>query len=257
MRPFAASEAGRARRADRSAKCDHTTCPGCEECSCHRKPKRPQLAPMTQTEAKAEASRLQGSARSALRLLDSITSTDRKTRPRSMLEEAVTRGHADLDEAIRSPALNGAVSGGDDPSWRMVDQLTDRHGNLRERRDVIGDALELLVASLELLAHHAALAATIVEELRAIPPAEAKRLLEAESDVQHCVNCGKVVTGTRDDRLRAGRCAACNTYRDDHDGRDRPRSLIDREVAREMAAASTIPSSNAGKFSSQSPEVGQ
>lgn len=255
------------RRARLVPRCDHATCPGCSSCSCHRKPKQPILGPLTQPEAVAEGARLKLAAIRAVRMLDAISSTDKKTRPVSNVEQAIARGHADLDAALRSPTLNGAVSGGDDPSWRIFDSLVDREfldesgnvikgGNIRDRFDATTLQLETLVGALEQIERSAALANDIVDQLRAIPAAEAQRLLEADSDVQHCVNCGKPVTGTRDDRLRSGRCSTCNTYRSEHGGRDRPRSLIEKELEREMAAASTIPATPMGKFSSESPEVG-
>lgn len=231
----------RARREARdthSKTCDHHTCPGCS-CTCHKKPK-PSIAPATPAEAFDHAHRLKQAAVHATKLLDAITSTD-KTRPRSWLEEAITRANADLDTAMRSPTLNGAVSGGDDPSYRILESITTREvldadgnvlsgGDIRERVDVTARALEELIAALTDIGQRAATAYAAVDDLRSLSPIEAEQILKAESDVQPCVHCGRVVTGARDDRLKAGRCNACYEYRRTHNGQDRPTHLIEADA---------------------------
>lgn len=234
----------RARARATRPRCDHLVCAGCPACPCHKRPKSPKVQAATPTEALAEASRLKLAAIGAQRLLDTITATNKKTQPRSRLEEAIIRGHADLDDAIRSPRLNGAVSGGDDPSWRIYNTLLDRDENFIGRRaDAIRNLLASITSSIEGLERNAALAVTIVDELRAISATEARQLIENDSDVQHCINknCGALVTGTRDDRLRAGRCEPCYTYRLRHNGDDRPKELVERELARNVTHPSATP----------------
>lgn len=218
--------------------CEHLTCTGCSTCPCHKRPKNPKVEAATPDEALAQAVRLRLAARRAMMILDAITETNKKTKPRAWLELAVIRGHADLDDQIRSPRLNGAVSGGDDPSWRIYNSLVDRDENFIGRRgDAIRNLLAELTRSIEELERHAALASTIVDDLRAISATEAQQLIDHDSDVQHCANknCGKLVTGTRDDRLKAGRCGPCYEYHLDHHGEDRPKQLIERELQRELS----------------------
>lgn len=241
---FASSASGAARRAQRpEPKCQHRTCPGCE-CKCHRRPKT-KLVATTPPEAFDQARKLRQSALHAIRLLDAITSLD-KTRPRSELEEAVVRGNADVDAILKSPTYNGAVSGGDDPSWRMLDAITSAEvldkngdpitgGDLIDRVDDVALQLAALTDALDDIGTRAASAYDCVEKLRAVSPIEADQLLKAESPIQQCINCGRLVTGTENDRLKAGRCTACYQYRRDHKGNDRPAHLIAAEVERAAA----------------------
>lgn len=239
------------RRARREPRCDHRTCKGCSSCSCHAKPKAAPVEPATLPEAKAEAARLVLAAVRADRLLMAVTHTSKKTQPVSQLEEAVVRGHDDLDAVLRSPSLNGAVSGGGDASWRMLDSITTREvfdidgnvvsgGDLRDRFDTTAATLGALTTAVEELERAAATAMSCVDELRALPAAQARKLSESESDVQHCVHCGRVVTGTRDDRLKSGRCDTCYTYRL-RNGTDRPLDLVERELARKVTHEGAIP----------------
>jgi hypothetical protein len=187
--------------------------------------------------ALTQARQLLLNAIDAIRLLS--TATDRtKQRPISLLEEAIVRAHADVDEGIRSPSLNGAVSGGDDPSFRILDGLTNEGAR---RRDKVAANLDSLIRALADVHQRAATAMSMIDKLRALTPERAELLLKAAGDVQSCANphCGKIVTGVGNDRLRAGRCQPCFEYRLDHEGSDRPKYLVDREIAREAAAKST------------------
>lgn len=213
----------------REVPCDHTTCAGCATCPCHRKPK-PERPRVTPSEAITEGVRLKQALRRVIVTLDAITNVE-KERPRSQLEEAVIRGHADIDNAMRSPTLNGAVAGGDDPSFRILDQhLDENSGNWQERADAIALNLRIATSNVAELERAAKAAFTAVLDLQGITETEAQKLLEAASQVQSCVHCGRVVTGTRDDRLRAGRCKPCYEYRLEHHGQERPQYLIDREL---------------------------
>lgn len=235
----------------REIPCNHATCTGCKTCSCHAKPKTAPVEPATVSEARAVGARLTLALVRSERFLLALSQTNRKTQPVSRVEEAVIRGHDDLDAVLRSPSLNGAVSGGDDPSWRMLDSITTKEvfdadgnvvsgGDLRDRFDATAATLAELVDTILQIERLAATAMSAVDDLRALPATQARKLAESDSDVQHCVHCGKVVTGTRDDPLRAGRCGACYTYRLRNHS-DRPLDLVEKEQARKVAQGGATP----------------
>lgn len=239
----------RARRqgSEHQARCEHATCPGCPSCPCHRRPKQPRVG-LTPDEATKHARRLRADAIAAIRLLNALTSGT-KTQPLCLLERAIIRANNDIDVALKSPSLNGAVSGAgahitvedEDGNPDSVPVTAIELAVLTAHTDDIGATLDRLTDALADIVHRAAAAFSAVEDLQAISPAEAQRLIEAASSVQTCVHCGRVVTGTRDDRLRSGRCTPCYEYRLDHDSQDRPRYLIERELERELARDSTHP----------------
>lgn len=226
-------------RPKREPKCDHLTCAGCTNCRCHVKPKRQPLQAPSQDRARTESLAMFRSVDNARRVLDKLTTRD-KVHPLARVEAAVMRAYADRDAILRSPSLNGAVSGGDDPSWRVQDSMTDQNGNfVGVRFDALGNLLGQLAELVHAAETLAGTISSVIDDLNAISLADAKRLIDESSGVGRCVNpnCDTVVTGVGDDRLRAGRCDPCYRYRL-RTGDDRPRRLIERENVPKEGAAS-------------------
>lgn len=236
--------------------CDHTTCAGCTTCTCHQKPAHPELgtpsptiverAPRrvhtartletdvastrrTLTAAKTEIDR-------ALSALDALTARP-PTAPRgappfppdtpSLLAQAVHRASIDTDDGLK-PASTGPGSTGE-PSDLFPRAFT-RTGPVENEQweakiDTIRNNADALARTIHITCTNAANAYSAAMALRALTHDEAKKLLDAATAAT-CLNCTRVVGGTRDDRLRAGRCHDCYRYWDSH-GRaeERPKEL--------------------------------
>jgi hypothetical protein len=100
-----------------------------------------------------------------------------------------------------------------------------------------GDPVETAVRDLVsgVMAARAALLGALdaAGRLRGMGAEEAAGFAERVRELQgrasgYCANCGRWVSGTDEDRLRAGRCEACYRFRQRH-GADRPLSEVERE----------------------------
>lgn len=101
--------------------------------------------------------------------------------------------------------------------WRIDDHV-------KKRRELVGffDTLERALNDYD----------RIVRFLTPLEQEKARRLAEEEAATgSTCANgnCGAWITGTRDDRARAGRCNVCYEFHRTHGGDDRPHALVHRE----------------------------
>lgn len=127
------------------------------------------------------------------------------------LPEAIHRGLTDSNGP--SASFGEHVGGSRDHTGAMLNKL-DNQGNLRA--DEAARDLAKLVDAVKATRAMAQLARTMSFKLCAMNPDEAAALILVGSNGGSCKVCSVVVLGTRDDRLRSGRCPACNWYFREH-----------------------------------------
>ena len=124
---------------------------------------------------------------------------------REKLPEAIHRLLTDC--AGPSASFGESVSGSRDFAGPMIRAI--------QRPDEIARKKQKLYDTIRAIAAMSQLARTIALEACAISQDEADALL-AESTGGSCKVCSIPVAGTRDDRLRGGRCQPCNMYFREH-----------------------------------------
>jgi hypothetical protein len=139
---------------------------------------------------------------------------------RITVTDAMIRAHRDADDGLAGANTSPAVSGTRDPDERMIDRI-DRGD------DPIRATTEAMIAAIYRARDAAQLAYSEGRKLLPITRERAAFLVrELEGGPSSCCNCGRTVWRTANDRLRAGRCAACYQYWCRHDKKaDRPPEL--------------------------------
>lgn len=138
--------------------------------------------------------------------------------------EFMTGGHL---KGISYERMRGPVN--DEPSPPSADRL-DRHVRRRHRE------FNKAILAVRVAAEHAL--RIQVELCSRLTLEQAQDLVEEERGAGTCSNCGHVCEGGRADRLVDTRCKQkCYPYFRAH-GTERPQELIDRDIDRNLAAAS-------------------
>lgn len=158
---------------------------------------------------------------------------------RNGVMKALARAHSDTDGGFKPSSLGGGGS----PT-----NLTDEEGvpcDVNDRSvgervanavdkgkvDTVADRARELLDDLDACNRHAHAAIAAVNFLRALDPEHARKLAESlVGAIASCYNCGRLVAGTRDDRLRAGRCDACFKFRQ-RNHKERPKELWEGDGA--------------------------
>jgi hypothetical protein len=149
---------------------------------------------------------------------------DDDTEHRTHAELVTTRANDQVDEAIRARDYDGDGRGGAELTHpeRHADRLTRRPDLIHERMTRLVGTLSL---GLDTAKASRSIAGTLItsqdQRDRAASSAVASAIGTAGTG--HCSNCNTWVPGTRDDRLKAGRCEPCYRYCQDHHGNERPR----------------------------------
>jgi hypothetical protein len=145
------------------------------------------------------------------------------------------RANDDLDEGLRARNYDGSGRGGNDltqPESHVDARMwIDDEGHVIINPDITADRITKLAGVIALTTDTAIAAQELGSKL-IISSEERDRQAQAAvssavgtAGAGHCKNCTEWVPGTRDDRLRGGRCKPCDGYQRAHHGNERPSEL--------------------------------